>query len=163
MSCLDDGKTGNQCSVIYFMKGLTMPKVNPQEWADNWQKGLSNNITKVKRGVERTKKNPMQRAIQELPKMRTNFNKAMDEGRIQAGFNRVSFEEWRNKFIQKGLPRIEQGAREAVNDVAKFAQEISPHIDAGLQVLEGMSSTTSADNDARMLYWKHHMEEFKRS
>lgn len=138
-----------------------MAKVSAQEWAENWQKGLSNNAQKIRRGIERTKKNPMQRAIAAIPKMRTNFNAAVDDGRVERGFAGVSFEEWRSKAITKGLPRIEQGAKEALPDVMRVAAALIPHIDAGLAALENMPSTTMADNRARMNFWFDHMSEAK--
>lgn len=138
-----------------------MARVSAQEWADGWLKGIQDNMGKARRGIERTKKNPMQRAVAQIPKMRTNFNRAIDDGTVQRGFERVTFEEWRSKTLVKGLPRMEQGAQAAKNDVMRAASALIPHIDAGLAVLEGMPSTTSSEMDARMLYWKHHMEEAK--
>lgn len=140
-----------------------MARVTPQEYAQNWQTGLSGSVNKISKGIDRTRKNPMEKAVAAIPKMQQNFNAAIAEGRVAEGFNRVSFDEWKAKFKSKGLPRIDQGAREAVSDMARFGQELLSHIDAGLAQQDSMPTMTKADTKAKMNAWFDHMSSFKRS
>lgn len=140
-----------------------MARVTPQEFAQNWQTGLSGSVNKISKGIDRTRKNPMERAVAAIPKMQQNFNAAIADGRVAEGFNRVSFDEWKSKFKSKGLPRIDQGAREAVSDMTRFGQELLAHIDAGQATMESMSTLTKADMKARMNAWFDHMSNFQRS
>lgn len=138
-------------------------KVTSREAAAKFARNLGAATEDIRRGVERVTDNPCERAAARQEKMLANLTEAIRNGKWASGLRRVSLADWKKAFIEKGLTRIGPGANAAVDKLAKFYDDLFPHIEAGLRELDGMSDLTLEDNIARATAMMRHMHRFKRS
>jgi hypothetical protein len=68
--------------------------------------------------------------------------------------------EWQQAAIDKGLPRIAQGAQAAQPKMTAFMAQVLPHIAAGQSSLPARGGLEQ--NIARMTAFTRHMATFKR-
>ncbi len=129
-----------------------MSYLSAQEIADKQISGVSNNVDSYRKGVRATKKNPMQLAVAALPKMKANFNKAIDDGRVKEGFESVSMGEWQDKTAGIGADRIASGVEAARQTIVEFHTQLKSHQDNILRELESMPAVTKEDSRKRMLH-----------
>jgi len=140
-----------------------MAKVTPQEFAEKHARRLKGAISDMERGVDRTTVSPTLEAAKKKDKMRAEINRAIDEGKWEAGLRRVSLEEWKQKMKQKGLGRIAAGIDAAQDKVVAFATDLLAHQDRLKSEVEKMPDVSLEDNINRMTSWIRGMAKFKRS
>ncbi len=138
-----------------------MAKVTPQEFADNWGSGLNNNLGKMKRSIERMTENPMEKAVAAIPKMVQNFQAAAADGRIEAGFRSVSFTEWKSRFINTGIPRVQQSITDGKSNVSKFATALLAYQDSYLAELNSRVVMNQSEARQKMLDNFDKMSQFR--
>jgi len=102
-------------------------------------------------------------ALAQEEKMVTNFNLAMADGKWSRAMQRVSLEDWRKAMINKGIPRMAQGAKEAQGKMEEFMREFLPFITAAQEEIHAMPSMTLEDNIERAVAWMRRLSGFQRS
>ena len=107
-----------------------MSKVTPEEYAKDWAQNLAASGARIRRGIERTTEAPgMKAAAQSARYLAGVQNKAeLWKSRV-AG---VSVDDWRKKFIEKGLGRIAQGVTSAIPEQVIMAQKLLAAVDAAV-------------------------------
>lgn len=138
-----------------------MPDLTPEQIVEKQIKRVQNAVGDYRDGVRRTKKQPMQRAIAAIGKMRNNFNEAIDSGKVQEGFESVSDAEWKEATATKGGDRLAKGMEQARPKLLEFQQQIKPFRDALKQQIDSMPSETFEQRMARMNANATGMHEFK--
>lgn len=113
-------------------------------------------------GVEGVTVNPMQKAKAKIGKMRANFLKAVDEGKVARGFDRVTLDDWKAGMIENGIPRVASGIDRAAGKVEAFYNELLPHIDQAKQKIEKLPDVSLEDSINRMSTFVREMAKFKR-
>ena len=98
-----------------------------------------------------------------VDKMRTNLNKALDEGKWEAGLKRVTLQDWKSQMIDKGVGRIAAGLDAAAPKVKEFAAQLLPHIDKVQGEIKNMPDVSLEDNINRMTTFIRGMAKFKRT
>lgn len=139
-----------------------MAKVNPSQAADKWRRRLTSATQDIQAGVQRVQENPAQKAAAAQEKLVQRFNQAVQSGKWRAGLERVTLQDWKRATIEKGIPRISQGAQEGQSKVQEFMADLLPHVDAGLNELNNMPDLTLEDSINRAAFWIRHMSRFSR-
>lgn len=138
-----------------------MSTLTAQEIAD---KQIANSLASVdsyRRGVQRTTKNPMQRAIAAIPKMKANFNKAVDSGKVQEGFESVSDADWKAVTSQKGGDNYPRGVEMARPKTTAFHEQLKQYQAEIIRQLEAMPSQSKEENRKRMNFNFDKMSQFR--
>ena len=139
-----------------------MARVTPEEFQEKHARRLKASVPDIQRGIERLTVSPTEQAAKKKDKMKLNINDAIDSGRWERNLRKVTLEAWRQKAVQKGLPRISTGIDGAAEKVRDFASQLLPHVDAGSALIKAMPDLTLDDNIARMTAHIRHMAKFKK-
>ena len=140
-----------------------MVKVNAEEFTEKWNRRLKGARTDMERGVKKVSENPMEKAKEKKDKFVNRLNEAIAEGKWEAGLDRITLEEWRKAYLEKGLSRVAQGADHAVDKVKRFAGELLAYEESLQEKIKAMPDVTFEDAINRMVEWVRGMKEFKRS
>lgn len=139
-----------------------MAKVTADEFVEKYTRRMKGALEDIRRGVDRVTEAPTKKAAEKVDKMRERWLRALEEGKIQRGLERVSLDEWKAKMKDKGISRIPAGVDGAKDKMRDFADKLLKHIDAGLQEIKNMPDVTIEDSIARVEKWIRHMSKFKR-
>jgi len=140
-----------------------MPKVTPEEGAKKLIANARAAAPHIADQVRKVTTAPTATAATKLDKMRTNFNAAIDSGKVQAGLQRVSLSDWQNAMITKGVPRIAQGLEQAEGKIVEFNRQFYPYLERVQSEVSAMPDTTLEDGIARMTHNVRQIAKFKRS
>jgi hypothetical protein len=146
----DEGPFGR----VMFVRG-TAAEIS-QKWRDRTSAATGDYVAGVRRVSRAPGEQAARQAQKYLDKTRENVQK------FQRNVAAVSLEEWQQAAEEKGAPRLATGVQAAAGKVEAFHQELSPHIDRGLQHIASMPSTTLQDGLARSAWWIQHMASFRR-
>jgi hypothetical protein len=138
-----------------------MAKLNPNEFAEKWQRRLSAAAPDIQKGVSRVDISPTEKAAAKQDKMLANVTASIQSGKWAAGLRRVSISDWKAATINKGIPRLTQGVQGAAPKVANFANQLLPYQDSLQSQLANMPDLTLEDSIARMNTWVRGMSKFK--
>jgi len=138
-----------------------MAKLSPDEVREKHARRLKAAIDDMRTGIERVDKSPTAAAAEKAEKMKQRLVEAIDTGKWQANLRAVSLEEWKAKFLQKGLPRVAQGIDAAGDKVRKFYEQLLPHIDQQVAEVKKMPDLTLEDSIARMTAFIRGMSKFR--
>lgn len=139
-----------------------MARLTAIEFQEKHARRLSAAVEDVRKGIDKVTVNPCEQAAAKQDKMLTNLTASITDGRWAAGLKRVSLEDWKKKAKDVGVGRISSGITAAKEKVIAFAEQLLPHIDAGVAKIKGMSDISLEDNINRMTTFIRHMAGFKR-
>lgn len=139
-----------------------MAKVTPEEFQEKHARRLKGSVEDIRRGVDRISKNPCELAAAKQDKMLSRLSDAVNSGKWANNLKKVTLDEWKTKMTEKGIPRIASGIDGAKDKVVAFAQELLPHVDAGVAKVKGMPDITIEDSINRASTFIRHMANFKR-
>lgn len=107
-----------------------MAKVTAEEYAKDWGQGLSGATERIRRGITKTTEAPgVKAANQSARYVQGVQNKAeLWKSRVSG----VSLEDWKKKFIDKGLGRIAQGVTSALPEQVAMATKLLAAVDAAV-------------------------------
>ena len=139
-----------------------MPMPSPQQAAEKWSRNLGAATTSITEGVQNVTVSPTAKAAERADAYLAGVQRAIADGKWQAGLRRVTVEDWRSAMVQKGIPRIASGASAAVPKMASFLDEFLPHVEAGLRQLESMPRGDLNTNIQRAVAMINHNARFRR-
>ena len=139
-----------------------MAKVTPDQFVEKHARRLKGAVTDMQRGVERVTEAPTAKAAKKVDKMRTNLLAALDSGKWARRLESVSLEEWKDKMVSKGIPRVAAGIDAAAPKVKAFAEELLPHIDRIQNEVKKMPDVSLEDSINRMVAFTRGMAKFQR-
>jgi hypothetical protein len=73
----------------------------------------------------------------------------------------VTLQQWQNAMINKGIPRISQGAQQAQGKVEQFMRDFLPYVDQGVQQIKSMPKggvDNGINRAAAMIRWNSNYE-----
>lgn len=140
-----------------------MAKLTAQEFAEKWQRRLQAAAPDIQRGINRVDVSPTQKAAAKKDKMLANVTAAIQNGKWEAGLQRVTLADWKKAATEKGIPRISAGVQNAGPKVQQFASQLLAYQDNLQSQIEGMPDLTLQDSINRMTAWVQGMSQFKRS
>lgn len=138
-----------------------MADLSPQEIAAKQVKNARNAIGDFKKGVQNVKVNPMQAAARKIDKMRQGFIDAIDSGKVKAGFESVSQQDWIDATSGKGGDNWAKGIEGAQQKIIDFQTQIKPHRDNVKTRVNNMPNDTQEQRIDRMVANARGMAEFK--
>ena|SRR3989304_508411 len=139
-----------------------MARVTPEEFQEKHARRLKGALVDIQKGVERLTVSPTEQSAKKQDKMLQNISEAVNSGKWARNLRKVTLEEWRQKMISKGLPRIGTGIDGAAEKVRDFASQLLPHIDVGRQTVQQMPDLTLDDSLNRMTAYVRHMAKFRK-
>lgn len=142
-----------------------MPKtinITPEEFADKLARRLKAAIPDIQAGIQKVTENPMQKAATKKAKMLQNVTEAVQSGKWEAGLRRVSLDEWKQKFTEKGVNRIAQGIDSSKDKVVAFASQLLEYEKSLKAQIDQMPDLTLEDSLNRMTTWMRGMSKFRR-
>lgn len=139
-----------------------MAKLTPKEAQEKHNRRLKAALPDMERGILNVKVAPGKAAAEKADKMKQNLNKALDEGKWQRRVAAVPLEDWQNKMVKKGLPRVSGGIDAAADKVVDFFEQFLPHMDKVQAKVKAMPDLTLEDSAARMVANMKGAADFKR-
>jgi len=139
-----------------------MARVTAEEYQEKHARRLKGAITDIQRGVERVTVNPCELAAAKADKMLAKLSEAVQSGKWATNLKKVSLDGWKEKMVQKGIPRISGGIDGAKDKVVAFAKVLLPHVDAGVDKIKKLPDLTIDDSINRAATFIRHMNEMKR-
>lgn len=148
--------------LLFYIGVKQMARVNAEEFQEKHARRLKAATPDIELGVSRVAVSPTAEAAKKKDKMLRNITESINNGKWERGLLKVSKEEWQEKMISKGIPRIAAGIDGAKAKVIDFATKLLPHIDSGVSKVKGMPDMTLADSANRMVSFMNHMATFKK-
>jgi len=133
-----------------------------QQIAQKWANGMGAASATIKAGVEAVTQNPAEAAIRQIPNYLAGVQRAVSDGRVEAGLRKVSLRDWQDSMVNKGLSRVGPGAQAAKVDFEQFMGEFLPHVESGQRMLTNMPRGDLQTNIGRMVAMVEHNSKFKR-
>jgi len=139
-----------------------MARVTPEEFADKHNRRLKAALPDMEAGIRKVSQAPTAKAAAKQEKMKQRLIARIDDGTWAARLKAIGLDEWKEKAISKGVPRVSAGIDAARKKVEDFAAQLLPHIDAGKAAIEKMPDITLEDSINRMSTFIRHMAKFKK-
>lgn len=139
-----------------------MAKLTPQQFAEKWQRRLQSAAPDITNGINRVDSSPTEQAAAKKDKMLANVTASINNGKWEAGLRRVTLADWKKAAIEKGVPRIAQGASGAAPKVTNFASQLLPFQDTLQAQVKSLPDLTLEDSINRMNVWVRGMAKFQR-
>jgi len=140
-----------------------MPKLNAEQFQEKHARNLKAAREDMIAGADRVSVSPTELAAKKIDKMKANFVKAIESGKVERGLKRITLDDWKTKYKDIGVDRVAAGIDGAKAKVIAFASELLP-FEATLQTeVNKMSDLTLSDSVARATKWITGMAKFKRT
>lgn len=137
-------------------------KITPAEFQEKHARNLKASLVDMRAGVERVTEAPGGLAAAKQDKMLANLTAKVTDGTWAARLRKVTLEEWREKMINKGLPRVSGGIDAASAKVTDFATQLLPAVDAAARKAQAMPDLTLEDSISRMTSFVRDMAKFRK-
>ncbi len=139
-----------------------MARVSPKEYAEKWSSNLRASLPYIRSGVEKVSVAPSELAIKNKDRLKARLIEAIDSGKWESGLKKYTLDQWKKDMIEKGIPRISDGADKSKGKVEEFASQLLPYIDSGVREIEKMPKVTLEDSIRRATEWIRYMAKFKK-
>lgn len=150
------------CIVFSSKKGeLQMANLTPEQIVEKQIRNARNAVGDYRQGVLQTKKKPMERAKAKIQKMQDNFNRAVDDGTVAAGFDSVSDEEWKRLTSSKGGENYARGIEASKSKLLEFQKQRKSFQDMLSEQIDNMPTDTKEQRRARLDAQLEGMEQFR--
>jgi hypothetical protein len=137
-----------------------MARVTPEQAAQKWASRLSGATTEIQQGVNSVTVAPGVAAARQKDVWLAKVTAAKDKWASRVAS--VPLQEWQQKMLTVGVPRIAQGASANQGKVDAFMAQFLPHLDAGVAKIKAMPKATLADSIQRAVAMIQHNAEFRR-
>ena len=140
-----------------------MARLTAQQVTEKHNRRLKAASQDIVNGINAVTVAPGVQAAAKQTKMLTNLTAAVQSGKWANNVKKVSLEDWKSKFINKGVGRISQGVDEAAPKIQAFYEQLLPYQDSVVAKVRAMPDLTLQDNIQRMVANAEAMAKFKRS
>ncbi len=138
-----------------------MARKSPGASAEKWGRNTKTATQDMRDGINRVTEAPGVKAAEKQEKMRQGILDSIDSGKWADNVASVSLGEWKQKMLEKGVPRVSAGVDAAQPKVLQFHTQLADHQDRIDSVLDGMSDLTLEDGINRAVAQMRGMSEFK--
>lgn len=135
-----------------------MAKMDAAAAAAKWQQRLSASTNDIKTGVMGVTVAPGQAAARQADVWIARVTQARDKWKRNVAA--VSLQDWQDKMVNVGIPRIAQGASANQGKVTSFLTSFLPHVAAGQAKVKAMPNATLEDRIARAVAMIRHNATF---
>lgn len=127
-----------------------MARVNAQEYAEKWSRRLKSSTEDIRRGIGKVSEAPGLAAARQQALMKTNLNRAIDDGTWSAQVSAVPLQDWKDAAGKKGVDRIAAGVDAVAPKQAAMATQLLANVDAAVAEANATPRGTLEDNINRM-------------
>lgn len=129
-----------------------MPQLDPAAVAQRWAQNLAAASQKITAGVNAVTQSPTQLAAQAAQTWLARLNDPRTLAKFQKNLNKVTLQQWQTAMTQKGIPRISQGAQQALPKFQTFMTAWLPYEAQGAAQVRAMPNLTLQDAIARATF-----------
>ena len=122
---------------------------DPTAVANRWAQNLGSAVTKITSGVNAVTSSPTAAAAAASQTWITALNQPGTITKYQNNLNKVTLQQWQASMLNKGIPRISQGAQAAIGKMTRFMTAWLPYEAAGVTRIKAMPGGTLQDSIAR--------------
>ena len=137
-------------------------KITPAEFQEKHARRLKASLTDMRKGIDRVTEAPTAKAAAKQDKMLAKLTEKITDGTWAARLKKVTLEEWREKMVNKGLPRVSGGIDAAEAKVIDFASQLLPAVEAASRKAQAMPDLTLEDSISRMTSFIRDMSKFRK-
>lgn len=138
-----------------------MARLTAEEYQEKQARRLKGSLDDIRRGINKVTVSPTSQAVLKLDKMKANLDEAFASGRVKAGLESVSLEEWKNSFLEKGVGRIASGIDAAKTKNIQMAGRLLAAVDSVAAEVRNMPDLSIEDSVARAEKMMRGMHAFK--
>jgi len=138
-----------------------MAKLNASEYAEKWSRRLKASTEDIRKGVQRVTVAPGEAAANQIELMKANLMKSLEDGTWERNVRAVGLDEWKDKFINKGIGRIGAGVDAAQTKQVQMAEKLLANVDASVEVVNRTPRGDLETNIARMTTFAREMNKRK--
>ena len=136
--------------------------ITPEAAAQKWAQRMGSASQNYKDGVMRVQTSPMEAAARNKTAWLAGINDAANNGRWEAGLQRVSLQQWQSSAANLGAQRIGPGATNAQPKVTSFMQSFWPTLTAAQAQVKSMPNDSYEARKARAIAMMDALHQFKR-
>lgn len=136
--------------------------LNAEQFQEKYARRLKGATVDIERGVMDVTESPTAKAAAKQEKMLTHLTEAVRSGKWADRLKSVSTEDWKDKMVKKGIPRISEGVDASADKVRDFAQQLLPAVQAAQKKVANMPDMTLEDNINRMTSYVREMSKFRK-
>lgn len=114
------------------------PKVTATEMQEKYARRLKGATTDMEHGINRVDVSPGVKAAENIAYMREQVLKAFDEGVVEASLRGIDLNDWKDKFIKKGIPRIAAGVDASKDKTTKAFDTVLKDVETTMQKVDAM-------------------------
>lgn len=129
-------------------------KANAQQATDKWLQNIGTATERMKAGAMNVQVAPGQKAAAAADKWLARVQQSKDKYKNNVG--RVSVEQWRQAYIEVGIPRVSQGAQAKKAKYTAAMADFLPYLQQGVAKIDAMPSATLADSINRAIAMIQH-------
>lgn len=138
-----------------------MARVNPQEYAEKWNRRLKGSTEDIRRGIDRVVEAPGEAAARSQDLMLQKVTASIQDGTWASQVRGVSKEDWQRAAKEKGIGRIAQGVDSAMPKQVGMAERLLSAVDSSVAATNRVKRGTLEDNIQRMTIFVRSMHEKK--
>jgi len=116
---------------------------DPSTIAKRWSQNLGASQEKIREGVQAVTQSPTARAAAADVKYLAGVQRGVSKWKSR--LNAVTLSEWQTAMVEKGLPRVAQGAMAAEGKVSNFMTQFLPYVDTAAATVRAMPNLTLED------------------
>ena len=116
---------------------------DPATIAKRWSQNLGASQEKIREGVQAVTQSPTARAAAADVKYLAGVQRGV--AKWKSRLNAVTLSEWQTAMVEKGLPRVAQGAMAAEGKVSNFMTQFLPYVDTAAATVRAMPNLTLED------------------
>lgn len=139
-----------------------MAKMTAAQFAEKQARRLQGATEDIRLGVNSVSQSPTAKAAARSDKWLQRISADDTKRRFEDGLKRVSLDEWKDKMINKGIPRIAAGINAARGKVEAFAEQLLSYEDGLKSKVDQMPDLTLEDSINRMTAWTRGMSNFRK-
>lgn len=139
-----------------------MAKVNATEYAEKWSRRIKGSTEDIRRGITNTSVAPGIAAAKQVQLMKQKLLESIENGTWEKAVSAVSLQEWQDKMIKKGIPRLAAGVDEAMTSQVAMAEQLLANVDASVAVVNQTPRGDLEQNIQRMVTFSREMSKRKK-
>jgi hypothetical protein len=137
-----------------------MSTLTPAQIADKHARRLKGATEDIRLGVQGVTEAPTKKAAAAVEKMRLNFNRAIDSGKVKRRLEATTLDDWKGGMLDKGINRIAAGVDRSLPKTTAFFEQLMPHISTLQSKVKNMPNLTIEDSAQRMVTFMKGMANF---
>ena len=137
-----------------------MARITAQEFAEKHNRRTKAALEDMQAGINKVTIAPSLQAVAKQSKMIANLTASVSNGTWANRLKAVDLTSWKDKMINKGIPRVSGGLDAAVGKVADFASQLLPAIDSAVAKVSAMPDLTIDDSISRASTFIREMSKF---